>query len=386
MAIERIKGDEDKGELARLMRTKGKHSDGGGLYLQVAKEGQASWVFRYKDRQTQKDRWPCVGPASVYSIAEAREKAREARKAVLEGRDPFAVLRAGRTEPAGKTFAKAIAEYLAAKSPHWAASNRARELRRYEFLFDKIPDFVALPIKAIDQAAKNTALATWDGQPKARRDVGFYIEAIIRYAETGKLRVLKVADEQEHHEAMPWRDVPSFYGRISKLNSNVEDARALRFTILTGARTDEVIGAEYKGKITKAPATWREIMEVDGLPTWVIPGHRMKGKRTHHVPLTPQMLAKRGADDAALFEVSGSNAMLNILKTNGGNGFTVHGFRSSFSDWVIDETSYGADLADMCIAHLTRGKVRAAYQRSPQLEKRRAILQEWSDYVSGAVP
>jgi integrase len=378
MAIERI-NDKARNELARLMRTKGKHSDGGGLYLQVAKPGQASWVYRHKEQ------WASIGPASVYRIDEAREKAREARKAVLEGRDPFAVLSAGRARPAGKSFATAMAEYLAAKSPFWAASNRARELRRYEFLFSQIPDFVALPVATIDQAAKNTALATWDGQTKARRDVGFYIEAIIRYAETGKLRVPKVSDDQEHHEAMPWRDVPSFYARLGKLNS--DDGRALRWTILTGARTDEVIGAEYKGKITKAPATWREITEVDGLPTWVIPGNRMKGKRTHHVPLTPQMLAllgERGADDAALFEVSGSNAMLNTLKANGGNGFTVHGFRSSFSDWVIDETSYGADLADMCIAHLTRGKVRAAYQRSPQLDKRRAILQEWSDFVTGS--
>jgi integrase len=378
MAIERIQ-ETRKGELARLMRTKGKHCDGGGLYLQVAAPGQASWVYRHKEQ------WKSIGPASVYRIDEAREKARDARKAVLEGRDPFQVLSAGRAQPAGKTFATALAEYLAAKSPYWAASNRARELRRYEFLFGQIPDFVALPVASIDQAAKNTALATWDGQTKARRDVGFYIEAIIRYAETGKLRVPKVSDGQEHHEAMPWRDVPSFYAGIAKLNSNVEDARALRFTILTGARTDEVIGAEYKGEVTKAPATWGEITEVDGLPTWVIPGNRMKGKKTHHVPLTPQMLAllgERGADDVALFEVSGSNAMLNTLKANGGSGFTVHGYRSSFSDWVIDETSYGADLADMCIAHLTRGKVRAAYQRSPQLEKRRAILQEWSDFVT----
>ncbi len=384
MAIHRIQ-DHRKDELARLMRTKGKHSDGGGLYLQVANPGQASWVFRHKPAGQAKEKWRCIGPASAYTIAEVREKARLLRVEVVEKRDPFELLASRRAEPTGKTFATAMAEYLAAKSPYWAASNRARELRRYEFLFGQIPDFVALPVAAIDQAAKNTALATWDGQTKARRDVGFYIEAIIRYAETGKLRVAKVSDDQGHHEAMPWREVPSFYARISKLNSNVDDARALRFTILTGARTDEVIGAEYKGEITKAPATWREIMEVDGLPTWVIPGSRMKGKRTHHVPLTPQMLAllgERGADDAALFEVSGSNAMLNTLKTNGGNGFTVHGFRSSFSDWVIDETSYGADLADMCIAHLTRGKVRAAYQRSPQLDKRRTILREWSDFVT----
>jgi integrase len=367
-----------------LMREPGKHCDGHGLYLEVAAPGQASWMYRHKNG------WRSLGSANGYSIREAREMAHKLWQVACRKEDPFALLATLRApkvaaEPKGKLFSTAMTEYLAAKSPHWAASNRARELRRYEFLFGKVPDFVALPIKAIDQAAKNAALATWNGQSKARRDVGFYIEAIIRYAETGKLRIAKVSDDQEHHEAMPCRDVPSFYARISKLNSNVDDARALRFTILTGARTDEVIGAEYKGQITKAPATWREIAEVDGLPTWVVPGNRMKGKRTHHVPLTLQMLAllgERGADDASLFKVSGSNAMLSILKANGGNGFTVHGFRSSFSDWVIDETSYGADLADMCIAHLTRGKVRAAYQRSPQLNKRREIMQEWSDFVT----
>jgi hypothetical protein len=89
----------------------------------------------------------------------------------------------------------AMADYLAAKSPHWAASNRARELRRYEFLFGQIPAFVALPVKAssvsaaIDQESKNKALATWDGQNKKQLDVGYYIEAIIDYAETGKLKV-----------------------------------------------------------------------------------------------------------------------------------------------------------------------------------------------------
>src|SRR5882757_9405091 len=204
MAIHRIRADR-KNELDRLMRTKGKHSDGGGLYLQVAAPGQASWVYRHKEQ------WKSIGPANAYTIAEAREKARLLRVEVVEQRDPFQMIASRRVKPAGKTFAQATAEYLAAKSPHWAASNRARELRRYDFLFSQTPDFVALPLSAIDQAAKNTALATWDGKTKARRDVGFYIEAIIRYAETGKLRVPRIADAQEHHEAMPWRSVPGFY-------------------------------------------------------------------------------------------------------------------------------------------------------------------------------
>ncbi|WFU58705.1 hypothetical protein QA639_14910 [Bradyrhizobium pachyrhizi] len=109
----------------------------------------------------------------------------------------------------------------------------------------------------------------------------------------------------------------------------------------------------------------------------VISKDLMNGKRTHHVPLSPaavSLLSKRGAADAPLFSVINQNAMLEALQSD-------EGFRFSFSDWVIDATSYGADLADMSIAHLTRGKVRAAYQRSPQLEKRRETMAAWSDFV-----
>jgi len=93
MAIELITGDEKKGELARLMRTKGKHCDGGGLYLQVASPGQASWVWRHKET------WRSIGPASVYKVDKAREIARKLREAAHEGRDPFQMLTAGRARP-----------------------------------------------------------------------------------------------------------------------------------------------------------------------------------------------------------------------------------------------------------------------------------------------
>ncbi len=250
---------------------------------------------------------------------------------------------------------------------------------------------MALPIRAIDQDAKNKALATWDGQTKKRRDVGFYIEAIIRYAETGKLRVPVVGDDDvEHHEAMPYRDVPAFYVRLAALGN--DDARALQWTILSGARTDEVIGAEYAGKITKPPATWSEIADVDGQPTWIIPGGidgRMKGKKTHRVPLTPLMVAllgERRADNAPLFEVSSLNALRDTLKaTAGGNGFTVHGFRSSLEDWGAETTNFPRDLVKLCTAHDKRTKTDRAYQRSDLLEKRREVMQAWSDFATSLV-
>jgi integrase len=376
MAIERIHGDNGKGELTRLMRTKGKHSDGGGLYLQVASPGQASWVWRHKER------WRSIGPASVYKIDEAREAARRLRKAVKEGRDPFQMLTAGRARPAGESFAEWLVKYLDKKQAQWSPSNRERERRDHERTFGQIPEFAALPMSAIDQSAKNDALEKLG--KSARRKAKSWIEAVIRYAKTGVIIQRGPGDDEvEHHEAMPYRDVPTFYKGISALDS--DDARALRFTILTGARTDEVIGAKKGGKWQKLPATWAEIADVDGLPTWIIPKTRMKGRKMHRVPLTPEavaLLGERRADDVPLFEVSSANAMLNRLKTNGGNGYTVHGFRTSFTEYVAAETDFPDDLADRCVAHERRGKVRRAYQRDDLLPKRRLIMEAWSSYCS----
>jgi integrase len=324
------------------------------------------------------ERWKSIGPASVYKVDEAREIARKLRKEVHEGRDPFQMLSSRRARPVGETFGEWLAKYLVKKEAQWSPSNRVRERRDHERTFGQMPDFTALPVKAIDPAAKADALAKLG--KSARRKATSWIEAIITYAETGVVRQRGPGDDEvDHHESMPYRDVPSFYARLAARDT--EDARALQWTILTGARTDEVIGAKHK-----APATWGEIADVDGLPTWIIPKTRMKGRKMHRVPLTPQMVAllgERRADNVPLFKVSSANGMLNTLKANGGNGYTVHGFRTSFQEYVAAETAFPDDLADRCIAHETRGKVRKAYQRDDLLPKRREIMTAWSDFVAG---
>jgi integrase len=375
MAIHRLRPGDIKGLIENAPRTK--HSDGGGLILQVNEVGQASWVFRYKDASTGRERWPCIGPAATYTLDEAREKARLARIELKEGRSAFDYLTGGAAEPAGKLFSTALREYLAEKSPTWKDSNRARELRRYDFLFGQIPTFTKLPLRSITQDHKNKALSNWAAGSKQRRDVGFYIEAVLSYAEKGYLR-LKKTREVDHHADMPYADVPAFFQRLAKLDT--VDARALQWTILTGARTDETIGGA-----AKPPATWAEIVEVDSLPVWDIPGERMKNGLRHRVPLTDQMVAllgERQDDNVPLFEVSSQNGMLNTLKRTNGNGFTVHGFRTSFTEYATKELRVEPDLADRCISHETRGKVRRAYQRDDLLEMRREIMSAWSDYVA----
>jgi hypothetical protein len=92
--------------------------------------------------------------------------------------------------------------------------------------------------------------------------------------------------------------------------------------------------------------------------------------------------SRRAARRAPRFKVSSANAMLNTLKANGGNGFTVHGFRTSFQEYVAAETNFPDDLADRCIAHERRSKVRKAYQRDDLLPKRREIMVAWSDFAT----
>jgi integrase len=358
-------------DIKSLLATPGKHADGSGLYLFVRKS--ASWVAQYRFGGA--THWATIGPADLVSLADARQKHREIRTSVFNKVDPRGII-AGVAQPAGATFGSYLTKYLDKKEVQWAPSNRARERRDHERTFAQIPDFTALPVKRITPAAKADALGKL-GLSAARKATS-WIEAILAFSESGVARKHNGGGgvEVEHHGSMPYAQVPAFYASLAALD-NDENARALRWTILTGMRTSEVIGAQHK-----APATWGEIKG----DVWEIPAERMKARKVHRVPLTPVMIAllgKRGADNAPLFEVSSDRAMLDTLKANGGNGYTTHGFRASFETWAAEQTKFPASLVELCTAHDKRTKVNKAYQRSDLLEKRREIMERWSDYVTG---
>jgi integrase len=68
--------------------------------------------------------------------------------------------------------------------------------------------------------------------------------------------------------------------------------------------------------------------------------------------------------------------------THGEQGnYVPHGFRSSFRDWTGEVTSYPRDVAEMALAHTIENKVEAAYRRGDLFEKRRAMMQEWADFI-----
>ena len=69
-----------------------------------------------------------------------------------------------------------------------------------------------------------------------------------------------------------------------------------------------------------------------------------------------------------------------------GNGYTVHGFRSAFSDWARDHTEFPRDVIEMALAHAIKDKSEAAYRRGDALDKRRKLMADWAGYCGGEPP
>jgi integrase len=186
----------------------------------------------------------------------------------------------------------------------------------------------------------------------------------------------------EHHAALPWVDLPAFVARVRTHPATA--ARALEFAILTATRTGEVLGARWS--------------EIDlGARVWTIPASRMKANKEHRVPLSSgamailtEMEALR-PDDGDSYVFPGQKpgkplsqmAMLMLLRRMKREDLTVHGFRSTFRDWVEEETATPHAVAEMALAHTIGNKVEAAYRRSDLFQKRAVLMEAWSDYCLG---
>jgi integrase len=178
----------------------------------------------------------------------------------------------------------------------------------------------------------------------------------------------------KHHKALPYAEVPAFMAALRQQAGTA--ARCLELTILTAARTGEVIGAR-----------WAEVDLEAKL--WRVPAGRMKGGREHVVPLSGPALEIRAAlprSGEHLFEGARSGrpisnmAMDMLLRRMGQGAITVHGFRSSFRDWAAEQTTYPNHVVEMALAHAIGDKVEAAYRRGDLMAKRQRLMRDWGRY------
>jgi integrase len=79
----------------------------------------------------------------------------------------------------------------------------------------------------------------------------------------------------------------------------------------------------------------------------------------------------------------GKKAMLMTLRRTGREDLTAHGFRSTFSDWVAEQTNFPSEVREMALAHVVGDRVEAAYRRGDLFEKRRQLMDAWARYCTG---
>lgn len=375
--------------------------DGAGLRLKVSVNARTgalrrSWVLRTTVKNS-RVRELGLGSAEDVSLKEARERAQAARKLAHDGVDPLAARSEERRKRAAEaaramTFKQCAEACIAALSPGWRNVKHAAQwrttLQTYAY-----PVMGNASVQAIDVAMVMKVLEPiWPTKTETASRIRQRIEVVLDWAGVrgyrqgdnparwrGHLDRLLPARTKvqrvQHHAAMPYADVPAFVARLREEKS--EAARALLFLLLTAARSSEVI-----------KATWSEIDLKAGV--WLIPGDRMKAGRDHRVPLekrTIEILRQTGAGKpgdlfpgARAGKSLSATALSDLLERIGGGAATVHGFRSTFRDWAAEKTNFAREVAEGALAHVVADKVEAAYRRTDLFEKRRLLMEAWSDF------
>jgi integrase len=386
-------------------KRRGLHRCGDGLYLQVSQWGTKSWVVRYM--MAGRARKMGLGPVNVVSLADARDKARVAKRQLLEGDDPIDARLSARMERRAEaakiaTFKDCAEDYIKAHEMTWRnAKHRAQwksTLKTYAY-----PIIGDLNVSAIDTPhVLKIIQPIWYTKTETAKRIRGRIEVILDYAKVGghrggenparwaghiehNLPDPTAVYEVRHHPALPYAELPPFM-RDLRLRAGVS-ARALEFTVLNALRTDATIKAQWT--------------QIDfAAKTWTVPRLNMKPKRgqpvatnPHVVPLSDraiEILESLPREEHNPFVFIGGKrgmaitnmAMAEMLKGMGypGHRATVHGFRSCFKDWASEKTEYPEIVVEMALGHIISDKVQKAYRRGNLMEKRTALMTDWSTH------
>jgi integrase len=401
----RIMADTNRLSAARVASAlaPGLYGDGGGLWLRVADGGSKSWVFRYRSRRDGRERRMGLGSLRTWSLAEARERARECRQLLdqTEPKDPIEQRRAARArlkEEAARliTFQQCAELYLASHGRSWRSARHSAQWT------STLKDFVypvigAIPVSVIDTPLVLKVIEpVWQKKTETASRVRNRIEAILDWASVrghrkgenparwrGHLQKMLPARSKlapvKHHAALPYAQVPAFIAGLQACKGTAP--QALEFIVLTAARRGEVIGVRWP--------------EIDvATQTWTVPAERMKSGREHKVPLSARALnilaglPREKRQDGYVFVGARSGrplsnmAMSRILRRMNFADLTVHGFRSSFRDWAAEQTNFAREVAEAALAHAVGDKVEAAYRRGDLFKKRAALMEAWAKYCA----
>lgn len=393
------------------------HAVGGvaGLLLQITPSNRKTWILRVLLNSKRRDY--VIGNYPDISLADARTKANEVKAFTNKGIDPQeqqkqAIADKKQLDKLEVAFENYARDYHANIS-HSFSNLKYREqwisqLNMYAFpIIGNIKisninrDHVLEILKPIWKEKTSTAI-------KIRGNLeGIFAQAIIQgiYKDINPARwkgnfdkesSLTSSKAKEHQPALPYKEMPQFFSAL-KLKTGIA-ARMLEFTILTGGRSNEIVGAR-----------WAEFDIKEKV--WTVPKVRMgKTKREHRVALSNdaidllQSLPIRANSDYVfptprnVILTMSNNAMRKVcidmhdaaIKA-GAKGWVdpkenhrrivPHGFRSSFSDWASEVSNHNHEVKEMALAHTLDSKVEAAYRRGDLFQKRIALMQDWADFI-----
>ena len=380
----------------------GRYGDGHGLFLLVRPNGTRFWIFRY--RIAGRLREMGLGSADLFPLADARQRAGDLFRKVKLGTDPLAERDAEKAKAgAAITFGEVADHYIAAHEAGWRNAKHRQQWRNTIDTY-AAPILGTLAVAAIDTGAVMRVMEPiWRDKPETASRLRGRIESVLDFATArgwrsgdnparwrGHLDNLLPAKSKvarvEHHAALPWREIGAFMTDLGTQEGVA--ALALRFTILTAARTGEAVGA-----------CWSEIDLQEKV--WTVPGDRMKAGREHRVPLSTGALAvlteaaklrTDRASDAPVFPGAKAGkplsnmALLMLLRRMQRGDLTAHGFRSTFRDWCGESTNHPREVAEQALAHTLSDKVEAAYRRGDMMEKRRRLMEDWAGFCARPVP
>jgi integrase len=368
----------------------GRHTDDQtkGLHLWVKPSGLRYWIFRYTLDGRRKA--VSLGAYPEIGLKSARQKAIEVRNKINQGICPMGEKKSlikPESNILTPKFSDFALKYIQVMRPKWRNPKHAEQwvstITSYAF-----PIIGEMRLDEIDTPHIMEILTPiWLNKSETASRLRGRLERILSAAITSKHRPAQNPavwkghlenllpthqDSNKHHEALPYEDLPEFMSKLRETNGI--SALALEFTILNANRTGEVLlgkRSEIQGNV------------------WIIPGSRMKAGQEHQVPLCQRSLdilqISKSLDPESEYLFSRhkkplSNMSMLMMVRRMKTGLTVHGFRSTFRDWVSEETEHSPEVAEMALAHTIGNKVEKAYRRGKLLERRRVLMQDWESY------
>jgi integrase len=390
----------------------GYYADGGGLYLNVKPDGRKYWCFRWRDRHVRYTTGKSAGLGKLrekglgrfgehdVSLDEARELAGECRRLLRQDKDPIAKAHwTARSSTPGQanvvTFGECAMRYIEARKANWRSEKHAAQWT--STLNTHAARLMTFPVADIDTTLVLSCLEPiWINKTETATRVRQRIEAILEWAAARKLRSGEnparwrghldrllprptKLKKTEQRTALDYRKVAEFMKNLRKVESLA--ARALELQILTATRPGEVVRARWpefglKGEI------------------WTIPAQRMKGNEVHTIPLSPQAVnLLKNLPHVSDFVFPGrmqgkgmtTAAGMKLLKTLQ-PGITQHGFRSTFREWAIKQTSYPREVIGHALGPQSKDIAEAAYYRSDLIAKRVRLMRDWAIFCDTIPP